>query len=157
MARITYLFVGNEDKIVDIMTELQIYLMSKNYVKNGKINTVFNKELEEIVFFLAINTVYEKDLFIEECAHLMNIVPPLSKCLFSNIVYGLDLCEYFSSAIEKLPLQIGTELLDEGIQCLKKSIPKIHLQYATIFLKSVARKLEYTEYSAQVCFFLDDL
>lgn len=132
------------------MKELQKYLTSKYYVKNGKVNRIFNKELENIVFFLAINTVYKKTLLLEDCAHLMNVIPPLSKCLFANIVYGLDLCEYYCMAIEKLPLCIGTELLDEAIQCLKKSIPKVHLEYASMFLKSSARKLDSTEYSVQV-------
>lgn len=132
--------------------EIHKYLTSKNYIKNKKINIIFHKELEDIVFFLAINTIYKKTLVFDDYAHLMNIVPPLSKCLFINIVYGLDLCEYFSLVIERLPLQIGTELLDETIQCLKKSIPKIHLKYASMFLKSAAKKLYSTEYSVQVRF-----
>lgn len=132
------------------MVEIQKYLKNKNYVIDGKINTNFNKELEDIVFFLAINTVYKKQLILDEYAHLMNIIPPISKCLFANVVYGLDLCAYFALSIEKLPLPVGAELMDEAIQCLKKSIPKIHLEYASMFLKSAARKLGSTEYSSQV-------
>lgn len=136
------------------MLEMQKYFMSKNYVKDKKVNKSFNKELEDIVFFLAINTVYKKPLVLEEYAHLMDIIPPLSKCLFANVVYGLDLCPYFCSVIEKLPLQNGTELLDEAIQCLKKSIPKIHLEFTSMFLRSAARKLENTEYLTQVSYFI---
>lgn len=134
------------------MTEMQKYLINKSYIKKGAVNVIFHRELDDIVFFLALNTVYKKQLVMDEYAHLMNIAPPLSKCLFANIVYGLDLCEFFALAIERLPLEIGSELLDEAVQCLKKSIPKIHLEYAMAFLKSAARKLGATEYSTQVCF-----
>lgn len=128
--------------------------MSKNYLKDKKVNTTFNKELEDIVFFLALNIVYKKPLVLEEYAHLMNIIPPLSKCLFANVVYGLDLCPYFCSVIEKLPLQNGAELLDEAIQCLKKSIPKFNLEFTIMFLRTAANKLESTEYSTQVSYFI---
>lgn len=134
------------------MTEVHNYLKSKNYIKNQKINTLFHKELGDIVFFLAINTVYKKPLVLDEYAHLINIIPPISKCLFANITYGLDLCEQFAMVIEILPLYVGTELLDEAVQCLKKSVPKVHLEYASIFLTAAAKKLSVTEFSLQVSY-----
>lgn len=132
--------------------EIQKYLVGKNYIKSGRVNPSFNKELNDIVFFLAINTIYKKTLVFDDCAHLMDILPSLSKCLLLNIVYGLDLCQSFSLTIEKLPLHICTELLDEAIHCLKKSIPKVHLQNASMFLKSAAIKLDATEYNVQVSY-----
>ncbi|KAJ8933250.1 hypothetical protein NQ314_014131 [Rhamnusium bicolor] len=53
---------GNEQKILDVMIEIQKFISAKNYIKDAKINSVYNKQLEDIVLFLALNTTYKEPL-----------------------------------------------------------------------------------------------
>ncbi|XP_072394292.1 uncharacterized protein [Diabrotica undecimpunctata] len=142
---------GNEDVILTVMLEIQSFLKSRNYVTEKNIpNTIYDMQLQDIVLFLALNTSYKHSLNMEEYSHLINITPPLSKCLFANVVYGLDLCKYYCTVIEKLPIKHSVELLDEVSQCLKKSTPDIHLKYANMFLTATANKISSTTYSSEV-------
>lgn len=132
------------------MEQIQKHIKSKNYIKGGQINSIFDSQLEDIVFFLAINTKYKKTLELEDYDHLINIMPQLSKCLLANIVYGLDLCKYYCKVIEKLPLTYGIELLEEMIPCLKKSLQEIQLRYAIMLLRAAASKLSSDKISGKV-------
>ncbi|XP_018564198.1 uncharacterized protein LOC108905698 isoform X2 [Anoplophora glabripennis] len=132
---------GNEEKILKIIEQIQKHISSKNYVKGGKINSIVDKQVEDIVLFLAINTKYKKPLELADYDHLINIMPQLSKCVLANIVYGLDLCKYYCKVIEKLPINYGIELLEEIVPCLKKSVPNTQLRYAVMFLRAAVIKL----------------
>ncbi|CAH0552693.1 unnamed protein product [Brassicogethes aeneus] len=138
---------GNEDRILNVVIEMEKFLSSKNYVKKNKINKTFTKEVEDIVMFLTINTNFKHHLSLEGYSHLTNIMPQLSKCLLSNIVYGLDLCQSLCAVMKKLPLNIVIELLEEMVICLKKSDPKVHLEYAFMFLTCVSEILYSTTYN----------
>ncbi|KAG5892312.1 hypothetical protein JTB14_023492 [Gonioctena quinquepunctata] len=143
---------GNEDKILDVMVEIQKFIShpDRGYMKDEKIVEKYDRQLQDIVIFLSLNTVFKRTLELPEHSHLMNITPPLSKCLFVNVVYGLDLCKYYCKVIELFPLEFSTELLEETIPCLKKSIPKVHLDNAYIFLKAAAIKLASIDYNLKV-------
>nr|XP_023018014.1 uncharacterized protein LOC111507024 [Leptinotarsa decemlineata] len=143
---------GNEDKILDVMVAIQKFISSpdRGYMKDGKIAEEYNSQLQDIVFFLALNTMFKNTLELEEYSHLMNITPPISKCLFVNIVYGLDLCKYYCKVIEVLPIEFSAELLEETIPCLNKSVPKVHLDNAYIILKAAATKLFSVDSSKKV-------
>ncbi|CAG9827894.1 unnamed protein product [Diabrotica balteata] len=141
---------GNEDVILKVMLEIQSFLKGRKYITEKDIpNTNYDMQLQDIVLFLALNTSYKHSLNMEEYSHLINITPPLSKCLFANVVYGLDLCKYYCTVIEKLPIKHSVELLDEVSQCLKKSTPDIHLKYANMFLTATANKISSTTYSSE--------
>ncbi|CAH1100977.1 unnamed protein product [Psylliodes chrysocephalus] len=142
---------GNEDIIMTVMIEIQTFLKSKNYItKDNKPNEMFNKELEDIVLFLALNTTFKTSLTLDDYSHLLNITPPLSKCLFVNVVYGLDLCKYYCNVIDIFPIKFSVQLLDEVLQCLKKSTPNVQLVYTNMFLKAAAKKLVNTSYCTEV-------
>lgn len=139
---------GNEDVILNIMLEIQAFLKNKKYITdNNKPNELYDKQLEEVVLFLALNTSYKHPLDMEEYSHLINVTEPLSKCLFSNIVYGLDLCKYYCTVIEKLPISNSAELLDEVLQCLKKSTPDVMLEHTEMFLTTTVNKLSKTTFT----------
>lgn len=149
------MILGNEDIIMTVMIEIQTFLKSKNYItKDNKPNEMFNKELEDIVLFLALNTTFKTSLTLDDYSHLLNITPPLSKCLFVNVVYGLDLCKYYCNVIDIFPIKFSVQLLDEVLQCLKKSTPNVQLVYTNMFLKAAAKKLVNTSYCTEVCYFL---
>ncbi|KAJ8950678.1 hypothetical protein NQ318_012757, partial [Aromia moschata] len=128
-------------RISNVTKEIRKFLVSQDYIEDDEINNECDKELEDIVFFLAINTVYKEPLDLDEYSHLMNIVPQLSKCLLINVVCDLNLCEYFSTVVEKLPIWCSIELLEEALPYLKKSIPKMQLHYSFILLKAASNKL----------------
>lgn len=133
-----------------IMEQIQRHFKSNNYIKNCRINSAVDKQVEDIVLFLAINTKYKKPLQLESYDHLIDIMPQLSKCILANVVYGLDLVKYYCRVIEVLPLTYGIELLEEMLPCLKKSLPEIQLRYAIMLLRAAAVKLSSNEISEKV-------
>ncbi|KAJ8985405.1 hypothetical protein NQ317_017031 [Molorchus minor] len=141
---------GKRRKILHAVAKINKFLSSKKYMKDGEINNTYDEQLEDIVFFLAINTAYNEPLELDECMHLINVMPQLSKCLLMNIVYDLNLCKYYCTVFEKLPISCSIQLLEETIPCLKKSVPKTQLQYAFMFLKSAINKLNSINDSKQV-------
>lgn len=137
--------VGNEDKINKITTEFETYFISKNYINDGEINKDYSQKLNEIIMFLAINTDFKKHPSFTDYSHLINIIPPLSKCVLANICYNLNLITQYCYIIEKFPIDLTEELLDQISQCLKKAKPKTCLPIVFSLLKSVAKRISEVE------------
>ncbi|RZB39771.1 uncharacterized protein BDFB_006775, partial [Asbolus verrucosus] len=131
----------NEAIIVNVITELKKFFSSKNYIKNKTLNSVFDEQLKNVITFLILNTELKKPLDEPGYEHLINIMPQLSICLLTNIIFGLDLCKHYCKVLERFPLEITTELLAEVVPCLKKCKPKIHLTNAHTFLHLIILKL----------------
>ncbi|KAL1514299.1 hypothetical protein ABEB36_003578 [Hypothenemus hampei] len=124
---------GNEERILRITTEMKNFLTDKR---------LSSKELNELVFFLALNTEYKKLLpDINEHSHLKGIIPKLSKYLLATICFQLNLVHQYGYVIECFPLDLIEELLDQVVQCLKCLKRKIHIKCAFIILNSLMRKL----------------
>ncbi|XP_044257876.1 uncharacterized protein LOC123006969 [Tribolium madens] len=132
---------GNESIILNMISEFHKFFSSKNYMKDNKINEVFEKQLTEICVFLILNTELQRPVEDSEFQHLINIVPQLSPCLLANVIMGLDLNKYFCKALLRFDLDVIEELLVEIIPCLKKCKPKIHIQTAQEYLKLIIVKL----------------
>ncbi|CAG9863762.1 unnamed protein product [Phyllotreta striolata] len=136
----------NEDALSKVLSEIDTFLKSKNYLKKCKPNEVFNKQLEELVLFLALNTKFKNPLEMNEYAHLTNITPPLSKCLFTNIIHSFNFYKLSCCVIDKFPIQFSTELLEELLNCLRKCPLDDQLDNISNLLKAVVKKLAITNY-----------
>lgn len=133
--------VGNESIILDVISELYKYLSSKNYIKNKKINEIFDDKLTEICIFLIINTEVKQAVNDSQFEHLVNIMPQLSPCLLANVVIGLELSPNFCKALSRFDVGVVEEILVEIIPCLKKCKPKVHIKNAQEYLKLIILKL----------------
>lgn len=100
-------------------------------------------ELDEVVFFLALNTQFKRRLphLEQQYGHLINIIPQISKCLLANICFGLNLVSSYGYVIENLPLEAIEELLDQTIDCLRKGELSVNLKNAFVILKSTLNKV----------------
>lgn len=135
------MFAGNEKKILDVTVAVHQFFASRDYLKGGKLNAAFDAELADIVFFLILNAEFNSPLELDEYAHLINIMPLMSRCVLANIVIALDLNRYYCRVLEKLPLSLSEQLLSEIISCLKTCNPRVQLDNSYIFLESIVRKL----------------
>lgn len=150
-------FTGNEDKILELITELQKFLKSKQYlIKTDTINPLYSSELEKIILFLLLNTDFKNQLKIgEDFQHLLNIIPQLSKCLLVNTVFGLNLCEIFCTCLMEqfFTLEFIVEIFDECLNGLKFLKPQQRLECSSLILITASKKLSSTECSNKVRFF----
>ncbi|CAG9772403.1 unnamed protein product [Ceutorhynchus assimilis] len=139
---------GNERHLLHVTTELALFLNKKHLLEENKVLPENLKALNEIIFFLAINTEFERPLSnMEDYAHLIDIIPRLSKCVFANICFGLDLVESYGYVIEKFPLEITEEFLDAAIDCLRKGKQEDQFNNEFIILRAVVSKLRQIELS----------
>lgn len=100
---------------------------------------------------MAINTNFKRELpDSDEYSHLIGIVPKLSKCLLANTCFNLNLITNYGWLIEKLPLGLTEELLDQAIDCLKHMKARKLLSCSYIIISAVIKKLSITELSYKV-------
>ncbi|XP_050293754.1 uncharacterized protein LOC126734257 [Anthonomus grandis grandis] len=115
---------ANHQCINHIAMEVSNWLVSKDLIRTsqetqGELNET---NLNKIVFFLALNTEFERPLKdLDDYSHLLNIIPRLSKCLLCNLCFNLDLIGPFIYIIENIKaLENVKELLDETVHSLVK-------------------------------------
>ncbi|XP_030758370.1 uncharacterized protein LOC115884060 [Sitophilus oryzae] len=148
---------GNEEKLNVIVEELRKYFTNKGYYKESKINEKSTKELNNLIFFLALNTSFKNHPNFAENPHLINIIPQLSKCVLANVCFDLKLFPQYCYLIENMPLDLTQELLDQIIECLKKTKPSEYLEIAFSLLKAVVNKLSNEEISNKTEDTIDDI
>lgn len=108
-------------KIAAVVNELKVILQKENCLVKSEVNSGKAKLVEEIVFLLALNCEYQEEFEVADSEHLMGMNFKLSKCLFANVITELNLISSFGNILEKLPLRVQTELLEELAICLKKA------------------------------------
>lgn len=143
-------FKGNEAHINLFTSELANFLTSHHLLEQN--NSLANcEELNEVLFFLAINTNFKRELpDSDQYSHLIGIVPKLSKCLLANTCFNLNLIKNYGWLIEKLPLELTEELLDQAIDCMKHMKSRKLLSCSAIIIAAVIKKLSMTELSNKV-------
>lgn len=102
---------------------------------------------------MALNTQYKKQsLDSEHYKCHVGLLPTLSKCLLTNIVFGLNLVPQFCNLMEQLPIGHVVELLDEANLCLKELCLKNCLRWTSVILRAASNKLAVTEFCSKVFF-----
>lgn len=135
---------GNEQKIKTIVEDLRRVFIEKKYYRKGKINSKHEQNLREICLFLIINTEFNnKNIFADDnkYVHLIDVVPQLSKCLLTNIIWGLELWRFYSEAVYSLPVEISVELLENVNKCIKRSEPYLVLEQVALVALAIYVKL----------------
>ncbi|VEN44654.1 unnamed protein product [Callosobruchus maculatus] len=130
---------GNERTIEYILKKIKDLLYKQKYLIDNHVNPQYDKELEELVMFLAMNTAYKRPIHYD--AHLVGITPPISKCIYTNIIHQLNLVQYLGIVIEHMPIHVGSDLMDAMIQCMKKTTPKSQIKNTYILLKGAATRI----------------
>nr|CAH7752908.1 unnamed protein product [Callosobruchus chinensis] len=116
------------------------FLCERKYLIDNHPHPQYDKELEELVMFLAMNTVYKQPIHYTS-ANVVGITASISKCIYANIIHQLNLVQYLCVVIEHMPLHVGSELMDTMIQCMKKSTPKLQIKNTYLLLKAAATRI----------------
>ncbi|KAH1012591.1 uncharacterized protein LOC109546250 [Dendroctonus ponderosae] len=135
---------GNEGHILKLTSQMANCLARSHLLElPDKPSTNHTSELNEVVFFLALNTKFNRQLpqLEQQYRHLINIIPQISKCVLANICFGINLVSHYGYVIENLPLEVTEELLDQTIDCLKKGQLYDNLHNAFVILKSTVNKV----------------
>ena len=109
--------LGNEIYIDEIAARLKNIFLSRS---------LSEVELRKVFFLLILNTdaSFSRDLNEDfSICHLLNNFPPLSKCLFVNLVWQLKLEKFFYEAIKFTPTWFMLQFLPEAVDSLRFSKP----------------------------------
>ncbi|XP_055370705.1 uncharacterized protein LOC129605151 [Condylostylus longicornis] len=117
-------FRGGNEKIIDeIVTRVQRHFAEKSYTDVHHLpKAESDLILRKICFFLILNTDSNFKYSLKDdinLAHLLEVTPQLSKCLLSNVVWGLKLDKYFCEIIQYSPSWFALQFLEHSIHSLK--------------------------------------
>lgn len=132
--------IGNEMKISTVVNEMKKFLEKEKCLVNSELNREKENVIRDVVFFLVLNCEYKEELEMKGYEHLMGIKLKISKCLFANIITELNLVSAFACNLEKLPLNIQTELLEEVFTCLQKG-NTLTLSFVTDVLTAAVKQI----------------
>lgn len=132
------------------MDELTFLLSNKKFLKDGKINKKYELKLRKITLFLILNTDFynRSKLTNNGVAHLLDIMPQLSKCLLTNVVIKLGLSEFYAEAICSLPVEISLELLENCSKVIQKSNPYDILEQTSQIAQAIYYKIYHLRYES---------
>lgn len=139
------LFLGNEKLISVVINELEKHFKHEKYILNNEVNVEYEKKVHDILLFLILNCEFKKEFVLEDGAHLIGIVPKLSKCLLAHIIVDLNLGKCCSLVFQSLPFRIQAEILSEILPCLKKSNAEVMLCNTSAFSKRIISQLNITK------------
>ncbi|GLV32858.1 hypothetical protein CBL_00435 [Carabus blaptoides fortunei] len=141
---------GNEAKISKVVDELSYLLSHKKIFKVGKINKKYEMKLRKINFLLILNTDFynRSKLTNNGVAHLLDIMPQLSKCLLTNVIIKLGMSQFYAEAICSLPVEISLELLENCSKIIQKSNPYDILQQTSQIAQAIYYKIYHLRYES---------
>lgn len=130
--------------IAAVICELEKHFRKEKYIINNTVNVEYETIVQQFLLFLSLNCEFKKKFVLKDSAHLIGIIPKLSKCLLANIIIDLNLGEYCGMVFQRVPFHIQAELLSEMLPCLKKSTGDVMLSTTSVFLKQVISQLNKT-------------
>ncbi|XP_018319257.1 uncharacterized protein LOC108732791 [Agrilus planipennis] len=130
---------GKEIELFSISNSVKEYLSLKTYIKSSHIEYKFQQNVNNIVLCLIVNTDFEDSSFKnqESVVHLLNSIPPLSKCVLISILVEVELSECLPKIHSLLSPKVILEMVDEFIVFSKRALPQKSLPPAVNFLKTI--------------------
>lgn len=127
-------------KVSSTVKEIEMFLKKEKCIINGELNKEKENTVRDIVFFLALNCEFNRELEMEGYEHLMGVNVKLSTCLFANIVTDLQLIDIFANILDTFPLYVQKEFLQEFLVCFKKLDRSLVLSNVTAVLRMVVKQ-----------------
>ena len=109
----------------------------------------YSNEFRRIILFLVLNTeaTFKYDLTKDStCAHLLNAIPQLPKCLLLSFVWGLSLDEFFYEIIAYSPIWFPLQFIDNAVDSLKFAEPYEVLERVDNLVCSIYTNIARSDY-----------
>lgn len=129
------------DEINEEITESTLWL-KQHCIIEDEINERKTETVRDIVLFLGLNCEFKNELEMDGYQHLIGINLKLSTCLFANIITELRMVSFFASVLNKFPVNVQCEFLQEFLICFKKPTDgSVVLSYINSILKTVIKEV----------------